>query len=230
MLPVLGNDHDNVMTVLHAPCRGLAVLVLVCGPLLAGFEAHAEESKIVRDSLRNGVGVGVSFHFPREPLNGGVGPLIHYRRSIGAAWSVTTEIGQVEMDRDATSVALEGELTFTRLSPSIFRRLGAAGAWSFALGGGFDWFEGSGKGAFISDPSTGITNDYDVDSAPGLHVDFEVSRPVGVRWLFFGRVGWLIVELDGTHRFVIDGVKGAPLDVTFDLSGPQLAVGAAWRF
>ena len=85
-------------------------------------------------------------------------------------------------------------------------------------------------GAFVSDPETGITNDYDVDSTLGLHADLEVLRPIGNRWLIFGRVGWLVAELDGAHRFVIDDVRGAPLDVTFDLGGPQLEVGAVWRF
>ena len=126
-------------------CRGLAVLVLLCGPLLSGFDARADDGGPDGDPRRNGIGVGVSFLFPQEPLNGGAGLSIHYRRVLGAAWTLTAEIGQIQVDRDATAVALEGELTLTRLASGIYRRVGAAGRWSFTLGGGVDWFAGDGR-------------------------------------------------------------------------------------
>jgi hypothetical protein len=75
-----------------------------------------------------------------------------------------------------------------------------------------------------------VTNDYDVDAGIGAHAALEVSHGLGERWTLFGRAGWLLADLDAEHRFVIDGVPGAPLDVSFDLGGPEVQIGVAWSF
>jgi len=196
-------------------------LAVTCHPGVV-FAAPAEPPP------RNGVGAAATYLAPSSPLEAGAGVEVQYRHQL-ARLILTADLGLVQLDREVQGVAREGNVTLTRIAGGVLWPF-VQDDWMLAAGGGIDWFEPDGDGDYRSDPQTGVTNDYDVDAGFGIHVDFEASRAIGKRWRLVGRAGWLEAELDGTHRFIVSGVPGAPLDVTFDLRGPQLQVGAVWMF
>ena len=196
---------------------------MTCGPWLVASSAGAAEPP------RNGIGVAITYLAPSSPLEPGVGAALQYRREVPRNWVLTADLGFTQIDREAEGMALEGSVSLTQLALGALWRF-TDGSWSLAAGGGIDWLAPDGDGDYVSGPSTAVTNDYDVDAGLGVHAVFEASHAIGQSWRVFGRAGWLVAELDGTQRFVVDGVAGAPLDVTFDFAGPQLAIGAAWMF
>ena len=178
---------------------------------------------------KNAVGAAIAFLAPSDPLDSGVGLALHYRRSLAPKLALAADLSFIPIDRQAEGVALAGSADVIDLGVGVLWRL-TEGAWPLAVGGGIDWLAPSGDGDYDSGSPTSITNDYDVDAGVGFHAMLEVSHAVGSRWRLFGRAGWLAADLDGEQHFVIDGVVGAPYDVSFDFSGPQLQIGGAWSF
>ena len=176
---------------------------------------------------RNAVGIGVLYHSPGDPLDDGVGFGVQYTRSLSrlllrgelAALSLDVEGQQSEIDFLLLSVGV-----LWPVSPESWRvRL--------AVGGGVDYVDGDGGGdTQIEPPPLDIRSTVEVDSGAGFHADFEATLPIGSSWQLFGRVRYLIATLDAEESFVITGVPGAPTSLDLELDGPQLTIGAEFRF
>ena len=225
------------------------VFVFILLPLLAFSQTLAADP----ESRPHSFGIGIHYLSPSSPLDGGAGPMLLYTRSFafgkkkdsdeaapdGAVqagsrkrpYKFKGEIASFTLDREAGGVTAEGELDLLQLSLGLVRSVGSAGGnWSFALGAGVDYFSADAEGTFFSGGVVAVLNRYEADDGIGFHGEFDITADIGPRWQFLANLGYLVAELDGTHQFFIDGIPGTLDEVDFDLNGPQLDVGFAYKF
>ena len=205
---------------------GLGVLcLLVCATVVAPSTV-AEEAP--PKTKRNSIGVGVFYHSPGDPLDDGAGFDVQYTRSL-ARVLLRAELSSMSLEGDQGG----GDFDFLALS------VGALWAFSpnswrvrLAVGGGIEYIDGDGGGeTVVEPPPIDIRNTFEVDSGIGFHGDFEAALPLGSAWELYGRVGYLVATLDAERRFIISGVPDSnPVAVDLELDGPQLTIGAAFRF
>lgn len=192
----------------------------------------------------NAVGVGLSNLSPGGPLGGGFGVHGRYTRDLrlGAAapvgadraagpWRLETSLGLHEVDRDAQGTLPRGDVRIVRGAATLLRRFGQpTGGWSLAAGAGLDVLTGDGDETSVIPAPIGIGSTYEIDTGIGFHAKAGALRSLGTRWELFLDVGYLFADLDGAQRFVVSGVEGGRTEVSFDLGGPELHAGAAYRF
>ena len=213
---------------------------IVLGALLAssapGVAAQAPE--------RNTVGVSVVALSADSPVDAGIGLALRYTRDLSwgvprdaapprpaGPWRLVGSLALHDVDRDPEPPFPAGEVQLLRASAALQRRLDVDwGEWQLFAGAGIDLFSGDGDETLVSAPELGIFTTYEVDTSVGFHARAEVARALAPGWEVFAGLGWLVADLDGEQRFVIDGVESQGNDVEFDMSGPQLDLGIGYRF
>jgi len=178
------------------------------------------------------IGIGFFYLSPDAPLEAGAGFRLGYsHRFDRRRLSVKTGLSLTSLDREAEGIAQAGQIDLWILSAGVLWAVGPrSSAWTLNVGGGLDLVDGDGEGSFAVPGPIAIQNTFDVDLSAGLHADFDAIRALGQRWQISLGLRYLAATVDGAHRFVVDGVEGAPLPVDFEIGGPQLAIGFDYRF
>jgi len=203
-------------------CRVLCLLVFaaVLAPAAVAEEAPPK-------TKRNSIGVGAFFHSPGDPLDDGAGFGVQYTRSL-TRLLLRAELASVSLDEDGQA----GDFDFLLLSVGALWPV-SPDSWRvrLAVGGGIDYVDGDASGETVEPPPIDIRNTVEIDTEVGFHADFEAALPIGSAWELYGRVRYLAATLDAERRFIVSGVPGSsPVDVELELDGPQLTIGAAFRF
>lgn len=178
-----------------------------------------------------------------RPLNDGAGLMARYTHTFMSAnispgleatqhaAVLGAAIGYMSLARDADGTVMEGELNLWYPSVSLSESwILGGGKWILRAGGGMNWYFPDAKGNFSVSAPIGISNEFDVDAGPGFYAGVGMERSLGANWEFVFDLGYLAASLQAEHRFVISGVSGVPESADFDLSGPQAAIGIAYRF
>lgn len=234
-----------------SPLIGVSFCLAVLGAaasLALATAAEAEEGTGAKGERRNSIG-GAVFLLPSDsPLEEDPGVELQYTRQLGSkkrqgedgdpegkgrrrrGLLFKGELAFWSVDRQAEGVTQKGEVDLRMLSAGVLWPFGPDSSWKLAAGAGVDYVDGDAEGTFSIAAPLAIRNDYETDADLGFHGELEAIRRVGDRWQVYLRLRYLVVSLDGEHRFVIDGVAGSPTAVKFDLDGPQLAAGFGRRF
>ena len=197
-----------------------AVFILLC-PDAVGQDQPEKEA-------RYSIGAGLLWHSAGTPLDAGAGLALRYSRDM-QNWPVDIRAGLAffSLDREAEGEAREGELDGVHLWVGIARSLKP----SLSFVAGLDFVSPDAAGTYLSSQEPiGVRNDYDADAGVGAHAGIEFVRKLGKRGEFFADLRYMVMSLDGEHRYVIDGIEGDPVSVDFKLGGPRLTVGFARRF
>ncbi len=191
---------------------------------------------------RDEFGGGLFYLKPGSPLDGGFGVELRYtrtlpwsvaRRAAGKPhpWALRFGIDTTSLDRSAAGDEQPGTIRLTRLSVGAVRTLGSPGPlWDFSLAALLDYYFPVAGDTTVAGAPIGITSRLDASSGAGGRLRLEAGRRFGKHWRCFAGLGVVGASLDGSQRFVIDGVEGAASSLKLDLNGPEAYLGLSRRF
>jgi hypothetical protein len=179
---------------------------------------------------RNAIAAGALFYMPGDPLDAGVGFGVAYTRSV-ARLLLRAELSAMTLDVSAGDQG--GDFDFVTVSVGALWPVSPA-SWpvQLAVGGGIDYVDGDGEVVHVPAPID-IRNSFDADPEIGFHAEFEAAWQFASAWQLFGRLRYLAATLEANaeQSFLISGVPaGDPVTMDLELDGPQLTIGAAFRF
>ena len=208
-----------------------AAILAAC--LLLGSAAVAQDAP--DEQYRYSLGGGVAWYSAGSPMDAGAGLVLRYSRNMHdrpkdkKPWPIDIRagLGFVSLDREAEGETQQGELDAIHFSLSVARPLNTR----YSLVAGVDFVSPDATGTYVTnDQPIAISNTYDADPAVGVHAGIEFARTLGKKGIFFVDLRYLVLSVDGEHRFVIDGIEGDPVSGDFDMGGPRLTVGFGRRF
>ncbi len=216
----------------------IAALALPLASVLVAASVAAADSPPPRG--QNEIGGSLFYLEPRSPMEGGAGIALRYARGLpwgGGSpskthpWALQFGVAYTSLDRKAEGDLPKGTIRFTRLSAGATRALGdPARPWTFAVGAHLDVYIAGAGDTTVTGPPIGIASRLDASTGAGGRLAVEAARRFGTSSRFFASLSFVGASLDGTRRYVIDDVAGAPTSVKIDLTGPEVDLGYSYRF